>query len=105
MPSAMVHRNGMVFRHLIEVLYIHQAFVLYLGIIEKVSLYPGAGRSLSSFLPKFLDDTFNRNKFYFKRISNQYLVKQHLATCMIMTVDKARHHGHLLCVECLSAFS
>ena len=69
----------MILRHLVEVVNVEQAIVLHFGVVEEISLHPGARRRLAGFRAEFVDDAGDGHELHHVRIADQDLVEQYVA--------------------------
>ena len=97
----MTDGDRVVARHLVEVVDVEGTLVLHLGVVEEVSLDPKPRRCLAGFRTEFIDDAGDGHELDFVRVSDEDLVEQYRAGCMIVGVNEPRHDRHLLGVECL----
>src|ERR1700676_1252154 len=102
---AMMDRDRMVLRYLIEVVNVELPFVLYLGVVEKIPFDPGARRRLVGSRTEFVNDAVDGHELDHVRISDQHLIEQYVARRMIVTVDETWHDRHLLGIQRLSSLA
>ena len=72
--AAMMHRDRMLGRDLVQILGRERALVLELGVVVEVALDPGAGRQRRGLRLELVDDALDGDEFDLKRIADQHFV-------------------------------
>ena len=99
MAAAVLDGDGMLLRHLVEIVDVECALVLHLGVVEEIALDPRARRCLPRLRAQLVDDAPDRHELDFVRVADDHFVEQHVAGRMVVAVDEAGHDGHLLRVD------
>ena len=102
--AAMVHRDRVVLRHLIEIVNADQAIVLHLGVVEEVPFHPCARWRLAGLGAELVHDARDGDELDNVGVADDYVVEQHVAGCVIVAVDEPGHDGHLPGVQRLRRF-
>src|SRR5215469_1599334 len=105
MAAPVMNAHRMLDRHLIEIVQIELAILLYFGVVEKESFDPESCRCFLSFCAEFVDDAGERYKLDLKGIANDHLIEKNVAPGVIVTIDEPGHNRHLLGIERASAFA
>src|SRR5215469_6686901 len=95
----MVYRDRMVARHPIEILDSEPTFILDLGVVVEIALYPVPARSLLRFCPQLLDDAVDTHELDLERVAHDHFVQQVVTNGVIVAIDESRHDGHLPRIE------
>ena len=74
--AAMLHDDGMLGRHLVEIADVERALVLELRVVVEVALDPRARRRLLRLRAELLDDAGDRDELDLERIADEHLVEQ-----------------------------
>ena len=94
--TTMAHDDRMLPRHFIEIASKQSTIIAQLGVVEKISFDPSAGRQGQSLRAQLVHDTGNADKLHFEWIAHKYVIQQGLTTRMEVAVNEAGNNSHAL---------
>src|ERR1700683_654642 len=95
----MMHGHRQIARDLIEIMYVELALVLHLGVVEEESLDPRVRRGLLRLCLELIDNAGNRDEFDLIGISDQNLVQQSIAGCVVVAIDETGYDRHAFGID------
>ncbi|PYP60790.1 MAG: hypothetical protein DMD26_19000 [Gemmatimonadetes bacterium] len=99
--AAMMNDDGMLRRHLVEVVDVERTLIRQLRVVEEIPVDPCTRGRRARLRAELVDDAGDTDELHLEGITHQHLVQQRRSAGVVVGVDEARHDRHPLRVESL----